>query len=65
MQSHDIVGKGNIHVKMPLGKIKNIANVLYILELKKNLLNMSKIVSQNYIVVFDSKQCLVIHKQDH
>jgi hypothetical protein len=50
---------------MPLGEIKNIANVLYILELKKNLLNMSKIISQNYIVVFDSKQCLVIHKQDH
>lgn len=50
---------------MPLGEIKNITNVLYILELKKDLLNMGKIISQNYIVVFDSKQCLVIHKQDH
>jgi hypothetical protein len=50
---------------MPLGEIKNIANVWYILELKKDLLNMGKIISQNYIVVFDSKQCLVIRKQDH
>ncbi len=39
---YDIVGKGDIHVKMPLGEIKNIANVLYILELKTNLLNMGK-----------------------
>jgi hypothetical protein len=62
-QSHDMVGKGSVNVETPSGGIKGITNTLYVLGLKKNLLSIGKVASQGYM--FDAKQCLVIHKQDH
>jgi len=38
---------------------KKIQNVLYVPGLKTNLLSVSKIIDENYIVVFDKKQCLI------
>ncbi len=42
-----------------------ITNITYVLGLKKNLLNIGTIAIQGYIVMFDAKECLMIHKQDH
>jgi hypothetical protein len=42
-----------------------IANILYFLGLKKNLLNVGKITSIGYVIVFDERQCLVIRRKDH
>ncbi len=45
--------------------INGIANILYFLGLKKNLLSVGKITSLGYIIVFDERQCLVNHRKDH
>jgi hypothetical protein len=44
--------------------ITRIANILNFLGLKKNLLSIRKITSLGYLIVFDEKQCLVIHRKD-
>jgi hypothetical protein len=58
-----MVGKGSVTLETPSHGIKGITNILYVLGLKKILLSIGNIASQGYM--FDAKQCLVIHKQDH
>jgi hypothetical protein len=43
----------------------DFTNIAYVFGLKKDLLNIGMITSQGYIIMFDAKECFVIHKQNH
>jgi hypothetical protein len=47
------------------GGIMGIMNVAYVFGLKKKLLNIGMITSQGYIIMFNVRECLMIHEQDH
>jgi hypothetical protein len=64
-QSHDVVKKGIVNVETLSSGIMRIANILYFLGLKKNLLSIGKITSLGYIIMFDERQCLVICRKDY
>jgi hypothetical protein len=59
---HEVQGRGEVPMRVSRDCIKNIQNVLYVHGLKTNLLSISKIIDENYTVVFDKKQCLI---KDH
>lgn len=56
---HEVQGRGEVPMRVSGYCIQNIQNVLYVFDLKTNLLFVSKITDENYMVVFDKKQCLI------
>jgi hypothetical protein len=46
------------------GGIMGITNVAYVFGLKNNLFSIGTKTKKGYIIMFDAKECLVIHKQD-
>jgi hypothetical protein len=52
----------NVHVKIPLEEMKTIKNVLYVFDLKKNLLSIGSFINWGYYIVCDDKRCFVINK---
>jgi len=63
-QIHGVYGKGNIQLSSTFGKIKTITDVLYVLDLKKNLLSVGMIADRRNIVMFDFDKCLVIQNEN-
>jgi hypothetical protein len=53
---HEVQGRGKVPMRVSRNCIKNIQNVLYVPGLKTNLLFVSKLIDENYIVVFDKKR---------
>jgi hypothetical protein len=61
---HGVYGKGNIELSSIFGKIKTITDVLYVLDLKKNLLSIGMITNRRNIVMFDFDKCQIIQNQN-
>ena len=66
---HVTYGDNNKGRILGIGKIgtnssKSIENVLLVEGLKQNLLSVSQLCDKGYLVSFDSKKCLIEHKND-
>ena len=53
-----IKGKGTIS----LPRLPNITNVLYVEDLRVNLLSISQICDQDFMVLFSKRKCLVLNE---
>lgn len=58
-RGYQIKGYGNILVVFPDGNIKHIHNVMYVPEIKKNLIFVSTITDQNLKVGFYKSYCVI------
>jgi hypothetical protein len=47
-----------------MGEIKNVTNVLYVLDLTKNLLLVGSIIDKRNIVIFDASKCLILDSNE-
>ena len=54
-----IKGHGDVLITLPDGKIKNISYVWYVPGIKKNLISVSKITSQDIEVEFFESYCII------
>lgn len=60
-----VQGYGMIYVNMLDGQLKEIHNVLYVLEIKKNLIYVSSVTGQDLKVEFVKSGCVVKDIHDH
>jgi hypothetical protein len=47
-----------------MGEITNVTNVLYVLDLTKNLLLVGSIIDKRNIVIFDVSKCLILDSNE-
>jgi hypothetical protein len=57
-----VKGKGTVAIPTLNGKKKFIDDTLLTPTLKKNLLSVGQMMEQNYKLVFDNKECLIMDK---
>ncbi|KAG8233931.1 hypothetical protein J437_LFUL005137 [Ladona fulva] len=59
-------GIGDVAIRLSDGDydITTISNVMYVPNLRVNLLSVSMLVSRGYVVVFDSNGCKIFHQED-
>jgi len=57
--AHFVEGKGDVSFQLDMGEMKNVTNVLYVLDLTKNLLLVGSIIDKRNIVIFDASKCLI------
>jgi hypothetical protein len=61
----EVKGKGTVAIPTLHGKKKFIDDTLLTQALKKNLLSVGQMMEQNYNLVFDNKECLIMDKLNH
>ena len=61
MESPPSLGLGTIYIAPLYGRTKS-ANVLYVKELRVNLLRISQIYDQDFMVLFSKGKCLVLNE---
>ena len=61
MESPPSLGLGTIYIAPLYGRTKS-ANVLYVEELRVNLLRISQIYDQDFMVLFSKGKCLVLNE---
>lgn len=52
--SHQIAGCGIVHLKFPLGEIKEVSDILYVHGLQKNLLSIGYFTNRGLIACFSN-----------
>ena len=58
-RGYDIKGCGDIPVMLPSGDIRHIKNVMYVLEMKKNLISLSMITDPNLQIELFKTYCVI------
>ena len=58
----EVKGKGTVAIPALYGKKKLIEDTLLTPTLKKNLISVGQMMEQNYNLVFDNKECLIMDK---
>ena len=56
---YEIKGYGDIPVKLPSDDIINLKNVLYVPEIRKNMISVSMITDQDLLVEFFKTHCVI------
>jgi transposase InsO family protein len=62
-QNHPIQGQGTVNLPSPLGGIKQISSVYFVLGLNRNLLFVGQITELGCFVIFDEARCIALTKQ--
>jgi hypothetical protein len=63
-QMHGVYGKCKVKLSSIFGEIKNIIDVFYVLSFMKHLFFIGMITYKSKKLIFDFKNCLVIHDQN-
>ena len=58
-QGHDVLGIGNVAIRLPNGEIQIINHVFYLLGIKKNLLLVGFLTNKNYKLEFYTSECCI------
>ena len=61
-QSPPVEGTGNVCIHHSEGEIK-ISNILYALEVKKNIMSVRSFIKEGYKVIFDEPDCVLVDKK--
>jgi len=61
--SCQIMGFGTIEIMLPKGEIKQIDKVLYVPQLKKNLISVSQATDAGYTFIFSPQSCVLMDKK--
>jgi len=58
-EAHIVAGKGNVFIKFPNGEIIRINGVLYVPNIKRNLLSIRCNSDQRYFIKFINSICII------
>ncbi|KAJ8760556.1 hypothetical protein K2173_015223 [Erythroxylum novogranatense] len=58
-----VEGKGTVNVNTRYGKVKELDNVQFILELEYNLLSVGQLMAGGYSLLFDDNACVITNKR--
>lgn len=57
--SHQITGRGTVHLKFPSRGIKEVSDVLYVHGFRKNILSIGSFTDRDLIACFNNKKCIL------
>jgi hypothetical protein len=58
-QGHDVIGIGNVAIRLPNGEIQKISHVLYSPGIMKNLLSVGFLTDKGYNLTFMRDKCII------
>ena len=57
--SHEVIGNGNVAIKLPSSEIQKISHVLYSPSITKNLISVGFLVDRGFILEFMRLECVI------